>query len=150
NHAAGQDGQLTLDDLHRYVRTKVRRWALDARGAVQEPVLLPGPAGQAGSGPPGAPARLSPGEGKPATVERARAAEPPPPPARREDLERGWLKLRRLDELVPPHPATYSPQRWRAYRATLIRCQQLLQAGATDKASEMAAALDALEKPLKD
>src|SRR5262245_59864492 len=40
-NAAGQDGRLTLDELHRYVRENVREWVRDARGAVQEPVLLP-------------------------------------------------------------------------------------------------------------
>jgi hypothetical protein len=48
-NAAGPDGRLTLAELHHYVRENVRKWALEARGALQEPVLLPGRADQPGS-----------------------------------------------------------------------------------------------------
>ena len=39
--AAGYDGRLSLDELHRYVSKQVRNWVWNTRGAIQEPVLLP-------------------------------------------------------------------------------------------------------------
>src|SRR4051812_14744637 len=123
--AAGADGRLTLDELYTYVRSHVRDWAWNARGAVQEPVLLPrkdaGEAGSAGRNPP---SRVH--------LATAVAAEPAPPPAdvERPALERSWKGFRELD-MLEPHPSLYSPRRWREYRACLVRHEELIRARAT-------------------
>ena len=43
--AAGSDRRLSLEELYQYVRKNVRDWAWNARGALQEPQLLPASSG---------------------------------------------------------------------------------------------------------
>ena len=76
--AAGSDGRLTLDELHGYVLKNVRNWAWDARGAIQEPVLLPRD-GQARGKNAAAPARRSPAEVYLASVDVAPSLSAPQP-----------------------------------------------------------------------
>ena len=68
--AAGADGRLTLDELHDYVLKNVRNWAWNARGAIQEPVLLPRD-GQAAGKEAAAAGRRSPAQVHLASVEAA-------------------------------------------------------------------------------
>ena len=147
--AAGADGRLTLDELHSSVLKTVRHWAWEARGAVQEPVLLPGRPEPGGSQTPaaGTEARPEPGTVHLAMVEGAAPAGPPAPPDP-EVLKQAWLRFRQLDAQVP-HPSVYSPMRWRAYRAALIRYEQLLRCGATDSAKLMDVQLGNLEQVLR-
>ncbi len=142
--ASGHDNRLSLDELHRYVRDNVKRWALAARGAVQQPVLLPALAG--GSAPPSGP-RRDPSTVHLATVETATTSAAPAPPDR-DALSSAWLGYRRLDALVP-HPSVYSPMRWRAYGATLVRYEQLLLAGASDAAQPVGEQLSQLEQAIR-
>ena len=150
--AAGPDGRLSLEELYRYVRENVRRWAWAARGAVQEPVLLPSAASGAGKSAGAeirglrADARLDPALVHLATVEAAAPAEPPPTPDR-DALARAWLRFRQLDALVP-HPSVYSPLRWRAYGAALVRYEQLLFAGSAEAAQPVGEQLSQLEQAI--
>ncbi len=48
--AAGPDHRLSLDELYQYVHKNVRDWAWNARGALQEPQLLPASSGGKGAG----------------------------------------------------------------------------------------------------
>jgi hypothetical protein len=146
-NAAGPEGRLTLDELHRYVRENVRRWVADARGDLQEPVLLPGSADKGASKPAGTPARSDPADVYLAAVEGAPAPEPQQAPDR-EALKKGWLHFRQLDALLP-HPAAYSPMRWRAYRATLVRQEQLIRAGASELAGTLTDQLAQLEQGMQ-
>ncbi|QEH33047.1 hypothetical protein OJF2_15430 [Aquisphaera giovannonii] len=125
--AAGHGMRLNLQTLHDYVRRKVRNWAWNARGAIQEPVLLPRTADTAGSG--GEPPRRPAAGVHLATAEAAPASETPPELDRTMLSER-WRAFHELDGLLP-HPSTYSPRRWREYRATLVRLEELARAGAS-------------------
>ena len=150
--AAGPDGRLSLDELYRYVRENVRKWALAARGAVQEPVLLPslpggGGASAVAASPATGPARRDPLTVHLATVKAAAAAETPPPPDR-EILSRAWLRFRQLDAMLP-HPSAYSPLRWRAYGSTLVRYEQLLLNGASEAAQPVGERLSELEQAIR-
>src|SRR5262249_41284366 len=66
--AAGPDGRLSLEELYRYVRHNVRRWAWAARGAIQEPILLPAPTGGAAGSAAGGGAASGPARRDPASV----------------------------------------------------------------------------------
>ena len=95
--AAGSDGRLSLEELYRYVRENVRAWAWTARGAVQEPVLIPGPYGAGGAGA-SQPSHLDPTSVHLATVEtrrrprlpRRRRAMPSPVRGRHSDGSTRW------------------------------------------------------------
>ena len=126
--AAGPDRRLTLEELYTYVRTNVRNWAWNARGAIQEPVLLPLKV-EGGEGAAARAERTSPSQVHLATVEAATATEPPAP-LERDAVERSWKGFRQLDRLEP-HPSLYSPRRWREYRACLVRHEELIRARAT-------------------
>src|SRR5262249_25848673 len=52
------------------------------------------------------------------------------------DLRAAWKEFHRLDA-EPPRPAVYSPRRWREYRASLVRYEELLRAGAVNLAKEL-------------
>jgi hypothetical protein len=117
--AAGTDGRLSLEELYRYVRENVRGWAWTARGAVQEPILIP---------------------------DLAPSAEASPP-LERDALTDAWLGFRRLDAMVP-HPSAYSPLRWRAYGATLVRYEQLLLAGSAEAAQPVGEQLSQLKQAI--
>jgi hypothetical protein len=143
--AAGTDGRLSLEELYRYVRENVRGWAWTARGAVQEPILIPDLAAGARSGADG-PARRDPASVHLATVEAAPSAEASPP-LERDALTDAWLGFRRLDAMVP-HPSAYSPLRWRAYGATLVRYEQLLLAGSAEAAQPVGEQLSQLKQAI--
>jgi hypothetical protein len=157
--AAGRDGQLTLAELHKYVRDKVRDWVWEARGAIQEPVLLPRPERGARSGEseddvkpkPKAgksPARKSPSKVVLVSVEPAAApAEPSPPDL--DPVRRVWQGFHRLDAMVP-HPSAYSPRRWREYRATLVRYEELVRAGGEGRAGPVRERIDALARKIEN
>ena len=145
--AAGPDRRLTLTELHDYVFKKVRNWAWNARGAIQEPVLLPresaGPGKTAGD-----PNRRTPASVHLASVEVAPTPEPPPATSRAA-LEEAWKHYEALDSLVP-HPSVYSPRRWREYRAALVRKEELIRAGATaEQVGVIGGRLSALELALQ-
>ncbi|WP_165227180.1 hypothetical protein [Aquisphaera insulae] len=139
-------GRLDLKSLHEYVRRNVRNWAWNARGAIQEPVLLPAEAAAAEAGRAGkTPSR------PPVSSVHLATAEPQPSqdtPAALDQaaLARQWRSFQELDRLSP-HPSTYSPRRWRQYRATLIRYEELARSGATpqqlDPLAERTSSLEA-------
>ena len=145
--AAGSDRRLTLAEMHDYVRKNVRDWVWNARGAIQEPVLLPrenaAPANATNS-----PARRSASSVYLATVDVAPQPEPPIAPSRA-SLERVWKEYQQLDDLEP-HPSVYSPRRWREYRALLVRDEELLRSGATnEQVGEIEGRLNALKTALE-
>src|SRR5262249_49175527 len=127
-------------ELHHYVSTKVSNWALANRGARQTPVLRPrGTLGIERARrihltvvPPG----------PPPTADPAPVFEPP------EALAQEWAKYHRLREEVPA-PAVHSPLLWRRYRDTLLRYEELLQAGDADGARTLAGRLFGLEQALR-
>ncbi|MFO0890561.1 MAG: hypothetical protein U0790_15635 [Isosphaeraceae bacterium] len=141
--AAGTDGRLNLQDLHRYLARNVRSWVWNARGEVQDPVLLPRTEPRDGDGgaekvasetadPKGGPSpRRSPGEILLPTL--AQGAAPKADGAPVQDLRAAWEEHARLDSQIP-HPAAYSPRRWRQYGAELVRLDELVRAGASDQA----------------
>jgi len=158
--AVDSDGQLTLDKLHSYVRENVTNWVWNARGAIQEPVLVPRPAREGRGGDVKEKAESKPNEkaGKPpasrvpgkvvlAAVEHAPAAETPAPP----DLatvRQVWQTFHQLDALSP-HPAVYSPRQWSQYRALLVRYEALIRAGGAAKADHVGEQINALAGRLK-
>jgi len=134
------DRRLTLDKLYKYVRKNVRTWVWNARGAIQEPVLLPrserpstrgrddegeseeeGKAGKKASRKPASEVHLATAATSP-RIEESSA----PDEARLREI---WRQFHQLDELVP-HPAVYSPRRWRQYKAEVIRYEELSRCGA--------------------
>ncbi|MCA1684922.1 MAG: hypothetical protein LC745_02835, partial [Planctomycetia bacterium] len=137
--------QPTLDEVYRYVRRNVADWAWNARGAVQEPVLL-GPVGgdETRSGDP----KLGPSRRVPlATIAGA------PRPAQAEAFDpsgpaEAWKEFHKLDRSAP-HPSVYSPRRWREYRARLVRFEELTRAGAADLSDSSKDRLRALETRLR-
>jgi hypothetical protein len=155
--AAASNGRLTLDGLYRYVRENVRKWSWNARGAIQEPVLFPrltlagrhqSDGNTASDAKPRKQVRRRPpGEVYLASVENAPAPAPPAPPDRQaiEDL---WTGFHRLDAKVP-HPAVYSPRRWRQYRADVVRYEELVRAGGSAKAGPVRERIDALARLLE-
>jgi hypothetical protein len=141
--AGGSSGRLTLAGLHRYVRTRVSDWAWHARGAVQEPLLLPmAESAEAGSRGTGA-ERV-----ELAVVGGSQGFESFSPPDL-EDVQRSWKTYQELDGLVP-HPRTYSPRRWGEYRALLVRQEELIRAGAVpEQTRPIASRLEVLEEELR-
>jgi hypothetical protein len=156
--AAGADGQLTLTKLHSYVRDNVRAWVWDARGAIQEPVLLPRPAREASPGEPEddakakakagkAPARKPPSKVILVSVESAEGRGESSPPDL-DPVRRAWQGFHRLDAMVP-HPSAYSPRRWREYRAALVRYEELVRAGGEGRAGPVRQRIDALARKIE-
>ena len=154
---AATDGQLTLDKLHRYVRESVKEWVWNVRGAIQEPVLLPGRGSQSRAvesaggkrqarvnKPLG---RKSPSEVFLASAGHALAPEAPGPPDLNPVAEL-WKRFHQLNALVP-HPTVYSPRRWRHYRAELVRYEELVRAGAASKTELVRERIDALAQGLE-
>ena len=145
--AAGSDECLTLEELYQYVRRNVRNWVWNARGAVQEPVLLPRTnareegAADASDRPSPRAVFLASHEGASAST---RAAVPD-----RAELTRAWQRFHRLNRLVP-HPSVYSPRRWREYRAVLVRYEELVRTGETEQARTMTERLGMLERILRN
>ncbi|HMB06137.1 MAG TPA: hypothetical protein VKP69_20690, partial [Isosphaeraceae bacterium] len=139
--AAGTDKRVDLDELYRYVRSRVRDWAWTTRGAVQEPVLLPR---VDASGHKLSESGLSARAGRVVLVS---TGEPPhfePPPAPDPSrLEQGWKTFQSLAALTPS-PAIYTPRQWRAYRAALVRYDELTRAGAVGPAKELEGRLNVL------
>jgi hypothetical protein len=126
--AGDGNGRVTALELYKFVRERVRRWAHDNRDAAQTPVLLP---------------RGKEGEDRARPMELVVADDaysPSPVPSVRplpSDLEKYWKEKEELARLVPA-PALYSPQIWSQYLATLLRYEQLVRAGATGVAGELA------------
>lgn len=147
--AAGADRRLTLAELHEYVRKNVRDWVWNARGAVQEPVLLPRDrAGSESDAKGKGSARRSASAVYLASVEAAPPPEPVPAPDRA-TLEQVWNKYQALDGLTP-HPSVYSPRRWGEYRALLVRDEELLRAGAAgEEIARIEARIEALASALE-
>jgi hypothetical protein len=149
-NAAGADDRLSLAELYRYVREKVERWAWSARGAVQEPVLLPAdgaPDNKRGAGT----ASSKAARPNPATIFLAGVKTTASPEAQalldRDALTHAWLRFHQLDAWVP-HPSAYSPRRWRAYTAALVRYEQLLLAGAPDSAQRVLELMNELDNAI--
>ena len=146
--AAGPDGRLSLDELYRYVRENVRRWAWAARG----------PSRNRSSSRPSVRRRCGcrslragaprPGDGPPRHGRGQSAGQGAGAAADRDALTRAWLEYRQLDALVP-HPSAYSPMRWRAYGAALVRYEQLLLAGAAEAAEPVREQLSQLEQAIR-
>jgi hypothetical protein len=150
--AAGDDGRLNLVQLSEYVRKNVRNWVWSARGAIQEPVLLPrveSDKGRQAKDQSGR-ARVAGAQADQvllATVTNAPPFEEPPNPERG-GLESLWQGFGRLDTMVP-HPSVYSPRRWRRYQAELVRFEELVRAGAASKAGRAQDRINDLERTLE-
>jgi hypothetical protein len=154
--AAGGDRRLNLDALYDYVQKSVRDWVWNARGAIQEPVLLPRTKGVRGAGTEAEGAVKGEAAEKVArrpakkvflaSVETVPDAEPPPAPDL-DKLRQVWQEFHRLDALVP-HPAVYSPRRWRQYKAELVRYEELHRAGAAARAGALRESINALASAL--
>jgi hypothetical protein len=130
------DGRIDAWELHRYVQASVRGWVQANRAAVQTPLLLP--SGEEG--------RRRASHIDLAVVRRN--YQPPSPhgvPAFEipDDLARAWDRHHRLADHTPP-PSAYSPQTWRLYQDTLLRYEQLLQAGDRDWAARLQGQLNEL------
>ena len=54
-----------------------------------------------------------------------------------------WRDYQRLRESIPP-PSIHRPHKWRLYKETLIRYDELIRAGAVDEAGELALDLNQL------
>ena len=144
---AGRDGRLTLDQLRRYLSTNVRNWVWNAREAIQEPVLLPGgrrPSRSKGEveGPKQSPDQKTMRDAsisRPASEVFLASVDNSPGQSTQEpsvkDLRASWAGFASLDALIP-HPATYSPRRWREFRAGLVRYDELVRAGASARITE--------------
>lgn len=127
------DGRINVWELHNYTSNQVQRWAAVNRRSLQTPLLLP---------------HDELGEKRASHIDLAIVREnynPPdphlapvfvPPP----DLKKAWETRQRLAAQSPP-PYVYMPQQWRRYQDTLIRYEQLIEAGAKDAAAEMASRL---------
>lgn len=130
--AAGDDRRVNLAELHQYVRQNVSDWVWAARGAVQEPILLPEkPVGREARNVVLALASERPAQGLPRSEPgRSAVADDGPEGSRLpKALEDRWREFERL-AMLAPHPSAYAPRTWAAYRATLIRYEQLTRAGA--------------------
>jgi hypothetical protein len=140
--AGGKDEPINLRKLHAYVLKNVSNWVWAARGAIQEPVLLPALNDEHGRPAKGRTATAR-GDVDPAaevslaTVRNAPAFQEPATPDRAE-LRTLWKEFDQLNALLP-RPSVYSPRRWRRYQAELVRFDALVCAGAESKA-----------KPLRD
>ena len=138
--ASGQ--RPSLEDVHNYVRRKVSDWAWSARGAVQQPVLLPSPEKGGDSQRPAA---------KKVLLATVPSTQPPQqaPAFARDRPSAAWKRFNNLEELMP-HPAVYAPRRWREYRARLVRYEELARAGADDQVlSDMSDRIVELESRLR-
>jgi hypothetical protein len=159
--AVGDDGYLSLQELHDYLATNVRSWVWKARGAIQEPVLLPSARRQGGGGD-GEKTAEPPSDkgGTTATASRLPAdqiylptlvtqlgAQPPGPSA--EGPPTAWNDYVKRD-LQSPHPAVYTPGEWARYKAELLRYDELLRIGASPQADKirpmMVGSKEALER----
>jgi hypothetical protein len=145
---AGSSRAINLADLHRFVRTKVRNWAWNARAALQEPVLLPrvGPDRRAIDS-----TQLDRRARRvvlstPIKAFAAPSGSSPGDSTSVEEVWQGYQKLANLD----PHPAVHSPRRWRLYRAAVVRYDELVRAGDRGHAETLRQQLNALERTIRE
>lgn len=138
-NAAGSDGRLYLDELHKYLAKNVRDWVWNARGALQEPVLLPRTrrGGSEENGGRSSESGSRPGTSKVFLASAITGTAPPPPASavvpNRDPLKQAWRNFHQLNSMTP-HPSVYFPALWRLYRSALVRCEELVQAGDGDSA----------------
>jgi hypothetical protein len=156
--AAGSDGRLYLDELHKYLARNVKDWVWSARGALQEPVLLPRTrrGGSEDDGVRSSDSSSRPGTSKVFLASAIAGAAPPPASAvvpNRDPLKQAWRSFHQLNAMTP-HPSVYFSARWRLYRSALVRCEELVQAGDADSAEYLFSLLKgwdrdfAAERPL--
>lgn len=146
--AADKDanGRLNVLELHRYVAARVERWSRDNRGEIQTPLLLP-------SG--------SEGETRAQQIDlltvsasanpETSAAEAPHRELPAEQIARlneAWTTHDVLKDQSPP-PASLLPVVWRQYEATLLRCEQLVRAGAAKAAEPLFGRLTDLQREME-
>lgn len=110
------DGKISIRELHAYVRTHVRQWALENRADVQEPVLLPADAD--------IPLVVY---AKPVREESI-ASEKSPTDSRWTEVESLWRKHAELARSSPP-PWRDHPIGWEEFQHKLLRLEQLVDAG---------------------
>jgi hypothetical protein len=135
------DGRVDALELHRYVSAAVERWVRTNREALQTPVLLPWG---------------KEGEDRARGMHLTMIEQPyqPPDPAQvptftvPEGLLQAWQKCQLLADQIPA-PVVYAPQAWRQYQETLLRYEQLLRAGDTENADQVAAQLPNLEREIR-
>jgi serine/threonine protein kinase len=130
----GDDNRrITADELAKYVKENVRKWALDNRDALQEPVVL------------GNPDAL-----KMELFSVPRKYEPPANPEQlpfpEADLLLLWKRYHQLEQQVP-RPWVYQPEQWRLYQAKVRRFEQLALAGSETR--NLRAELDQLAEGLR-
>lgn len=155
------DGRVDAQELFDYLRKSVHEWSRRARARSQTPVLVnfdPQHAPQemllvarAGVNPQDSEERRIP----PTTTsdkEKDKPKEPPPQELEQEvnkKLSEAWGQCQDL-ETGFPHPAVYTPHLWRLYRDLLVRCEELLRAGAADKAKAILEKADTLRGKIND
>jgi hypothetical protein len=134
-----RDGRINALELTQYVRRNVESWVAANRGALQTPVLLPrGPEGEQ--------------RARKVDLLLVQKYQPPDPTATPyftvpPELPAAWQKWQTLQQQVPA-PAVYTPHLWRLYQDVLLRYEQLLRAGDTDKAVDLGNRLRALEQEM--
>lgn len=115
---ANGDNRLSADELVEYATRRTRQWASDHRGALQVPALFPTADGH----------RRAAGTML-GVVEKHADAEPEPAKFEPGDnWQRAWDQFKTFDTATP-HPATYSPLRWRQYTEWLLRADRLFADG---------------------
>ncbi len=131
------DGRIDLLELHQYVQENVRRWTQFNRGVLQTPVLLP---------------EGLEGKQRASRIDLAVATSnyrPPDPHAtpvysESPELSQWWQSHAKLAQQLPS-PMAHSPQLWRQYQDTLLRCERLVLAGDLDAANSLSRELLTLE-----
>ncbi|SIO60649.1 hypothetical protein SAMN05444166_6473 [Singulisphaera sp. GP187] len=133
--AVNEDGRIDAEDLFLHVRGQVERWVGINLQERQTPVLIP--AGAAG-------------RKRARAIELCGATGLSTPRARSRDHQSetekalaAWRDYQRLRESIPT-PTIHRPHKWRLYKETLIRYDELLRAGAVDGANELALDLNQL------
>jgi hypothetical protein len=120
------DGWLQLNEALDATARAVTAWAAANRDSRQTPVVLPaGPEGWRRAG------RVTLGR-----HHRPPPAATPPPAPLPADLRTAWQTARDLAGQVPA-PFVYQPALWSRYLDTLLRFEQLLDAGADDGAARV-------------
>ncbi|WP_406695658.1 vWA domain-containing protein [Singulisphaera sp. Ch08] len=133
--AANKDSRIDAEALFLHVTRQVERWVGINLQERQTPVLIP--AGETG-------------KKRARAIELCGAAGLSAPRAQSRDHElesdkglTAWRDFQRLREVIPS-PTIHLPHKWRLYKETLIRHDELLRAGAVVEAGELALDLNQL------
>lgn len=132
--AAGEDGRLDAEELFLHVRQRVERWVGVHLQKRQTPVLLP--AGDEGRRRARA-IELCGAEGLARPHSKGHEGITGP---QRDKLLAAWRDYQQLRTSVPP-PSIHHPHQWRVYKEMLVRYDELIRAGSSEQAAELALGL---------